>query len=120
MTQAERFAALRAKTLDAIATRQTYKAELDAHYHDAAYAPAAKRAKLERLNNALKRHEDRFFAFVQTISPRDWTSGVPLGWIMRELTYDDAITRGPLSVVPPASWGYDVHHNRGFAAPLAA
>jgi hypothetical protein len=74
-----------------------------------------------RINAAREREmakEQVLFGILDTISRRDWRTGAPAGWILRELSFEDAITRGPLSVVPPPAYGSCVYQMQRFAAAL--
>lgn len=63
--------------------------------------------KLERASKAMDKAATALFAHIQSISPRDWSYGVPCHWIYEKLTWEDAIRpKGePLGVVPPLSYG---------------
>src|SRR6185312_13336491 len=69
----------------------------------------------ERLSARLHKIEDLFLGLLLAISPRSWSSGAPLHWIMTDLTYDDAITRGPLSVIPPCAFASSAADLKRFA-----
>lgn len=102
----ERFAELQGKAREAERVRWEYGHALDYRYQDRAYAPAAKRHKFEVLERAAKRTADRYFAYLEAISPRTWDHGIPYAWIRDELTYADAVTRDALSVIPRPAYGY--------------
>lgn len=81
--------------------------ELDRKYQDRAYAPSAKRRKLDQLDRAEKRARERFWRYLEAISPRQWDRGIPASWLTDGLTFADAVTREALSVIPPAAYGWD-------------
>lgn len=101
---AERFTALQSKARETRDAWQAYKRRLDARYQDSAYAPAVKRNKLAVLHRAESRAWERFYAYLEAIAPRDFGRGFPCHWLVDGLRFEDAVTRGPLSVVPPLAW----------------
>lgn len=103
----ERFAELQTAAKRTRDTWTDYKAGLDRKYQSAQYAPAAKRRQLEQLARAERRAWERFWEYLHAISPRDWSAGIPCHWLIDGLRYNDAVTYGPLSVVPPAAFGWD-------------
>lgn len=56
---------------------------------------------------AVRKIEEKIFAILAEVSPRDWSHGVPAHWVASELTWEDAIRPlgEPLSVVPPLAYG---------------
>lgn len=76
------------------------------------------RAKLERYQAAMDRASDSLFAVLESSSPRAWGSTVPHHWIMSELTWQDVVTDGALSVTPPPAYGYTQRDVARFAAAL--
>ncbi len=76
--------------------------------------------RLDRLANACRRVEARAYAWLARHSPRDWSSSVPIGHVMRDLSYADAVTSGQLAVVPPPAYGQTVDDARAFAWPVAS
>jgi hypothetical protein len=52
------------------------------------------------------------------ISARDFGRGFASHWILQWLTYDDAVTRGALSMIPESAYGYSDAEVRRFAGPL--
>ncbi len=52
------------------------------------------------------------------IAPRDWGSGVSSWWVMNKLTWEDAITTGPLSTMPDPSYGNSEREMRAFMQPV--
>jgi len=68
---------------------------------------AGERKAKERLGAAMDKAGDAVFEYVQAISPRDWSTGVPAYWVRESLTFEDAVrpVDEPLSVTPPLSYG---------------
>lgn len=110
MKARKRFDALRSKYLAAKAKREdqlvSFRARYGSEYQDSWLSPPDRKRK-ERLNAAVDKAGDALFAHVQAISPRDWSFGVPLCWVLSDLTFEDAVRPidEPLSVVPPLSYG---------------
>lgn len=115
---AERFMKLQTNAQEADAKVMELRNELNRRYQHHWYAPAGQRKQLERLEAAASRHSDKFHAYLTSLSPRSWDSGVPASWVRDCLTYADAVTTGALSVVPPPAWGYDVRQMEEFARPV--
>lgn len=69
------------------------------------WAKASEKAKLEKLTKKDETIRDRFFELLDRISPRTWR-GVPSHWLMDKLTWEDAVTHGPLTHRPPPAYGY--------------
>jgi hypothetical protein len=120
MTKRERFEYLQSQARAARADRATFRIDLEVKYGsgNVAYASRGERKRLEQLDAREKRTFDRFFKFLETLSPRAWGIGFPCSWLVYSLTFDDACTRGALSVVPPAAFGYTEHEARQFAGAL--
>lgn len=66
------------------------------------------RGEEETLRRALAAEDralDRVLTVLGEVSPRDFRGSCPVGFIGADLTWEDAITDGPLSVIPPAPYG---------------
>lgn len=112
----ERYHALQARAQETAKARQTYRILLDVKYGGhVGYAARKETRELERLERAERGAFDRFFAYLEAVSPRDWASGVPTHWLRDSLSWADATTRGPLSVTPPPAYGYGEADARRFA-----
>jgi hypothetical protein len=83
-------------------------------------AACGERARLASFTRAQDRAIDEMMALLDQIGAREWWHGVPIHWVMTELTYADAVTNGSLSVVPPAPYGYTTREMQQFAAPVPA
>lgn len=118
MTRSERFEVLQAKWRDADRAVTSARAVLNARYQSHQYAPAVKRRALEVLERKERRASESFTKLLIALSPRDWRSGVPVSYLRDGLTYADAITRGQLSTIPPAAWGYTPRDSEVFSWPL--
>lgn len=114
----DRFTTLQAAWQAAERKEQDMRSTLASQYQSACYAPRGKRNQLDRLSAASSRKCDAFYAFLDTLSPRDWHSGIPCAWVREHLTYDDAVTTGRLSVTPPPAYAYDVTYCERFAASV--
>lgn len=113
-----RFTLLQQAVRDANRTAQTLRVALECRYQQLCYAPLTKRRQVEALNRTADRHQAKFFAFLESISPRNWAEGVPIRWIVDSLTFEDATTRGQLTDVPPPAWGYEPQDSQRFALPV--
>jgi hypothetical protein len=116
--QREQFEALRAKALAAKAKHEHLRAEATARYRHYLYAPAAQRDRIEGAHKALRKAEERFYAHLHKISPRQWTVGVASRWVVESLTFEDAVTEGVLSVMPDPAWGFSAADLATFAGPV--
>lgn len=72
-----------------------------------AWLTKVQRAELDQKRAAVHKVEEKIFALLDEVSPRNWRSGVPAHWVASELTWEDAIRPlgEPLSVVPPLAYG---------------
>lgn len=113
------FTRLQARAQATAAAETAYRHELSARYSYHGFAPAAHQRRLDRLQERARAASDAYHALLVLISPRDWTRGIPAQWVRERLTWDDAITSGALSVIPPAAYQYTERDSRAFAAPLA-
>lgn len=110
MNAREKFDALRAKYLAASAKWKeqdvVFSLKYGSGYRDSWLKSSDRKAR-ERSYAAVEKTGDALFAHVQSISPRDWSRGVPQYWVLGELTFEDAVrpVGEALSVVPPLSYG---------------
>ena len=117
----QRFAELQSKAQQTAKAAQDYAIRLRVKYGDAYYRGyLGKKAthRLDILQRANTRAVDRFFALLDTIGGRQFRSGVPCHWLIEKLTYEDAVTRGQMSAVPPPAWGCSDADMPRFAAPV--
>lgn len=110
MTSREQFDALRTRYLrasDALAAREIALAAKYGLSCQPAWYSAAERKRLSILRERADKAGDAFTDHLATISPRDWSYGVPVLWIYGKLTYEDAVRplNEPLSVSPPLPYG---------------
>ena len=111
--------ALRAKWQAADIKAKAFRNALTSKYgHFDLYAPRGKREQYARYTAAADKIADKFFALLDSISPRNWRSGVPWYWILEHLTYADAITPDQLAVVPPCAYGLTPQDMIHFAWPV--
>ena len=107
----EKFDRLRAKYVAAYGKWMDQEVSLRARYGDGyqkGWVKAAEAKKLERLSESMtKASRAVVMDYLETISPRDWSYGVPCHWLYEKLTWEDAIrpVGEKLSVVPPLSYG---------------
>lgn len=92
---------------------------LEARYGHVWHAPRGQEAKLDHLREKETEAADAVFAWLDEHSPRCWRTGPPMHWVCGELTEADALTSGPLSVVPPPAYGSAHREMDRFAAPVA-
>jgi hypothetical protein len=118
MKNEARFIELQVKAREAAAKRDAFRRDLDFKYGRMIYAKIGERKQLDKLDAAEKRAFDRFYAHLTKIAGRDFGTGFPTYWLRDCLIYADAITRGQMSTVPPAAWGYTDHAMRQFAEPV--
>lgn len=118
MTKQQRFAYLQGVAQAAADAESNYRINLRVKYGSASYGSRTEQTKLTKLGERSNKTFQRFFAFLQSISPRDWASCVPCNWMLRKLTYDDAITAGQMSMTPNPAWGYVQADAVRFAQPI--
>jgi hypothetical protein len=118
MTNRDRFNKLQAQIRDLDRQQNELRIDLRVKYSDPCYASKTERKRLEQFSARIDRLAGKVFTILDTDSPRDWRSGAPWHWILTTLTYDDAITRGQLAIVPPPAYGYTDRDMQRFAMPL--
>lgn len=115
----EKFERLQAKWKAANEAELSFRRELKMKYGEVWKAPRGKENRLQVLAERESKAMDKLLDWLDSNSPRNWHSGCPVYFIMEELSYDDAVTSGQLSVVPPAPYGYSntdmVHFSRAVA-----
>ena len=96
---------------------RSQRVSLEAKYgHDwFAYCGRLESARINRLQDRLSKATDRILDWLDEHSPRNWHVGTACHWICTELTYDDAVTSGPLSAVPQLAYGMTRHDERWLA-----
>ncbi len=104
-----RFCTARGRYQTAYAALQDHEIDLAVKYGRCAreWCSTKEKRRTEQLRAALDRASAAFHKLLATLSPRDWSYGVPSHWLCLHLSYEDA-TRPvgePLSVVPPLSYG---------------
>jgi len=112
-TAREKFDALRARYLAKQAKLDEQRSAFATKYGSEwkeTWLSRADAKKLERLEEAERTAGRAFTDYLATISPRDWSYGVPLQWVLETLTFEDAVrpVGETLSVVPPLSYGSTV------------
>lgn len=105
MNDRERFEKLQGAWKQAWMKVQDRKDYLASKYQQWNMASYSERNKVIKLQDAESKASDKFFEFLDTIATRDFRSGVPLYWILQNLTYDDATTKGPMQCIPDLAWG---------------
>lgn len=105
MTDRERFEKLQEKWKNAWVKVWKQKGFLESKYRDWHNASMTDRRKVIKMQDAENAASDKFFEFLDTIATRNFRSGAPIYWILQNLTYDDAVTYGPMSCIPDLAWG---------------
>lgn len=119
----KRFKSLRARWLSAGQAMQEFRAKMDCHYGNWWYShhfTAAQQKKQLSLRRRSEKVSDAFYELLDTISPRQWRSGVSYHWVLNQLTYADATTTGALSVMPQAAYGATESQMRELMRPVRA
>lgn len=122
-TQEARFHALQERWRIAEEKREAFRYRLFDKYRSFTVydheMTKAERTKRESLQRAADKIGEALLTLLDEVSPRRWRSGAPYHWIMEHLTWADAITAGPLSVIPPPAYGMVPSDMRRFAAALS-
>ncbi len=116
-----KFTRLRERWLKGKAAWQLYYDKLASKYgpnFQRSWITAAELRKLDELHARQIKLQDRFFELLRSISPRDWDRGISVYWILSQLTYEDAVTSGELSVMPQRAIGYSEQETSQFARPV--
>jgi hypothetical protein len=105
-----RFEAIRARWVKACDAERAYRLDvLLSRYAktnpSSSWLNATERRRIDAFRRAQDRASDAMFELLDRIGGRYWRSLIPHNWVMEELSYEDAITRGALSVVPPCGYG---------------
>lgn len=109
-TAREKFDALRlrylAKQSKVDEQRAMFWSKYGGEYKDH-WLTRGERKKLDKLRESAEVASRAFTDHLATFSPRDWTYGVPVHWLLEKLTFEDAVRSvgEKLSVVPPMSYG---------------
>lgn len=106
----DRFLAIRARWVRARDGERAYRLDVLLSRYGKADPPsrwltATERRRLDVFRRAQDRASDAMFALLDRIGGRSWRSLVPHQWVMDELSYEDAVTRDALSVIPPLGYG---------------
>lgn len=119
MTKQEYFERLQARWRAADVALSEHSASLRYRYGNTWQAKPAERKRLDALRDREGHAVDAIMAWLDNHSPRDWRRGVPCHYVCGALTYADAVTSGPLSVVPPVAFGCYQSDAVRFAQPVA-
>lgn len=116
----ERFDKLATDTRIAQSAMGSFRVLMDARYGSCSpmYWSTPHVKKYNQLRNKYDKLYGKLMDAIREVSPRQWESGIPVFWIVENVTYAMAVTRGEISPVPPASWG-SVQNNTQWASPLA-
>jgi hypothetical protein len=87
-------------------------------YGSTVWATMTQRKQLDRYRERQDKIISKMLALLDRISPRYWHEGVPVHWIMTELTYEDAVTSDKLSKRPPPAYGHTEADVDTFVAPI--
>ena len=88
------FNRLRAKYLKARAKSDALKAEFSDRYGGEwkrDWLTDSEQKKLNAAKDSVDAAVDSFFDFLDTLSPRNWRSGVPWLWVVEELKFAEAV-----------------------------
>jgi hypothetical protein len=71
------------------------------------WCKASERNAYERASVAYDKASDAFYTLLDN-APRDWRRGVPMHWVVMDLSYQDAFRAAneTLSVEPPRAYGF--------------
>lgn len=112
-TAEKKFAALRERCVAAHTALAEYKAAMQRKYgfHYDAWIhqmTTAEDRKHDSLQKKRDKADDKLFALLDKISPRNWRSGAPAHWVATKLPYEDAVRPldERLSVTPPIAYGH--------------
>lgn len=72
----------------------------------------SERKKMDSIRAKMDKASNDMFELLSRISPRNWEIGVPLHWVMMDLSWEDAVTSGPLSSVPEGGYNSDPKYLR--------
>jgi hypothetical protein len=105
-----RFEAIRARWVKSCDAERAYRMDVLLRRYGKMDPPsywpnATERRRLDTFRRAQDRASDAMFELLDRIGGRYWRSLVPHWWVMEDLSYEDATTRGALSVVPPCGYG---------------
>jgi hypothetical protein len=120
MSDRKRFDAIRARWCKSREAERAYRLDVLFDKYGDRYPPdywltATERRRLEVFRRAQDRASDAMFALLERIGGRSWKSLIPHHWVMEELTFEDATTRGRLSAVPPCGYGASRLYVESFA-----
>ena len=105
----QKFNAIRARYVKATERLEAFEDVLRRKYGQtrppASWITRGEEQKRESIYAAQSKASDAMFALLDAISPRNWHTGVAWWWVMEKLTYADATTDGPLSVIPQPGYG---------------
>lgn len=96
-----------------------YRIELDSRYGSVSWNcwKASERKQYQTILERSSKAQDRLFAVLEDVGSRDWSSGVPVRWIVENITWEMATTNDTIPIPPPA-YGQDAKFSRRFAEAL--
>ena len=81
------------------------------------YWTASVRTKYEKLRERSDKAESALFKAIEEVSPRNWSTGIPVNWIVENITWEMATTKDAIEV-PPVAWGGHQEQNEKFAMAI--
>lgn len=123
MSNEEKFEAIRRRYLALEAKKEEFRDKIGQRYgysFDRSWLSVTERTKLQSFHDRLDKISDDFYALLDEISPRSWRDGIASYWVVTELTYSDATTRGELSTMPTGGYGASAQFLRDFVRPLSS
>jgi hypothetical protein len=118
------FDRIRSRWMQVQARRDAHRSAMLAKYgrHDPprSWMNKGESARQDAILAADLRETERMCMLLDRVSPRNWRAGVPAHWLMSELTWEDAITSGRLSVVPPVAYGMTPRDVDAFSTAIAS
>lgn len=104
-----KFIAIKTKWFELRRKQEEYESMLfhryGKHNPPSNWLSAVDKKKADAIRDQMNKTSHRMHELLERVSPRDWSRGIAAHWIMDNLSWEDAITTGPLSMIPHASYG---------------
>lgn len=116
-----KFLELRIKVINATRDRDDMIQELTVKY-GSEYRSCMNRTQekaLKRLQERVEKVVQRFYDYIDAISPRDWSTGVASYYVTHMVSYADIVTTGKLQETPMPAYGNTIDRIRQFMEPVA-
>ena len=115
-----KFLELRIKVSNATRLRDEMIQELTAKY-GSEYRSCMNRTQektLKRLQERVEKVVQRFYDYINAVSPRDWSTGVASYYVTHMVSYADIVTTGELQETPMPAYGNTIDRIRQFMQPV--